>query len=57
MTVYQKTFSLRHISIDEAVKVLMLLGPRTLMAKFDVDCMYRNAAMHLDEHYLFDIFS
>ena len=46
-------FSLQHISVDDAITILMVLGPAALMAKFDVESAYRNVAMHPDERYLF----
>ena len=46
-------FSLQYISVDDAIKILMVLGPRALMAKFDVESAYRNVAMRPDERYLF----
>ena len=46
-------FSLQYISVDDAIKILMALGPGALMAKFDVESAYRNVAMRPDEHYLF----
>ena len=46
-------FSLQYISVDDAIKILMALGPGALMAKFDVESPYRNVAMRPDEHYLF----
>ena len=46
-------FSLQYISVDDAIKILMVLGPGALMAKFDVESAYRNVAMRPDERYLF----
>jgi hypothetical protein len=46
-------FSLQYISVDDAIRILMHLGPGALMAKFDVECAYRNVAMRPDERYLF----
>ncbi|XP_028416203.1 uncharacterized protein LOC114540089 [Dendronephthya gigantea] len=48
-------FSLHYISVDDAVKILVQLGPGALMAKFDVESAYRNIAMRPDERYLFGI--
>lgn len=45
-------FSLRYISVDDAISVLMELGPGALMAKFDVECAYRNIPIHPSERYL-----
>ena len=36
----KETFSIRYISVDVAMKVLMELGARALMAKFDVLSAY-----------------
>ena len=38
----REPFSIRYISVDVAIKVLMELGPGALMAKFDVLSAYRN---------------
>ena len=46
-------FSPQHIPVDNAIKILMVLGPRALMAKFDVESVYRNIAMRPDKRYLF----
>ena len=47
------SFLLQYISVDDAIKILMVLGPGALMAKFDVESAYRNVAMRSDERYLF----
>ena len=46
-------FSLQYISVDDAIRILMHLGPGALMAKFDVESAYRNVAMRPDERFLF----
>lgn len=46
-------FSLQYISVDDAIRILMRLGPGALMAKFDVQSAYRNIALRPDERYLF----
>lgn len=46
-------FSLQYISVDDAIKILMVLGPGALMAKFDVESAYRNVAIRPDERHLF----
>ena len=48
----REQFSLRYISVDTAITVLMELGPGALMAKFDVECAYRNIPIHESERYL-----
>ena len=49
------TFSIRHISVDVAIKVLMELGPQALMAKFYVLSAYRNIPIHPDDCHLLGI--
>ena len=46
-------FSLQYISVNDAIKILMALGPGALMAKFDVGSAYRNVAMRPGERYSF----
>ena len=48
-------FLLQYISVDNAIKILMVLGPGALMAKFDAESAYRNVAMCPDERYLFSM--
>ena len=45
-------FSLHYITVDDAIKALIELGPGALMAKFDVQAAYRNLAIHPDDRYL-----
>lgn len=45
-------FSLHYITVDDAIKALVELGPGALMAKFDVQAAYRNLAIHPDDRYL-----
>ncbi|XP_028409426.1 uncharacterized protein LOC114532033 [Dendronephthya gigantea] len=46
-------FSLTYISVDHAIARLVQLGPGALIAKFDVECAYRNIALRPDERFLF----
>ena len=52
----REPFSIRYISVDVAIKVLMELGPGTLMAKFDVLAAYRNIPIHPDDRHLLGMF-
>lgn len=45
-------FSLQYISVDDAIRALVELGPGALMAKFDVESAYRNIPIHRSDRYL-----
>ena len=45
-------FSLHYITVDDAIKALVELGPGALMAKFDVQAAYRNLAIYSADRYL-----
>ena len=51
----REPFSIRYISVDVAIKVLMELGPQALMAKFYVLSAYRNIPIHPDDCHLLGI--
>ena len=42
--------SLQYASIDDAVKLIMLLGPGTQLAKLDIKDAYRIVPVHPDDH-------
>ena len=48
----QEPYSLRYISVDSAISLLMELGPGAVMAKFDIECAYRNIPIRLEDRYL-----
>ena len=48
----KEPFSIRYISVDTGIRVLMELGPGALMAKFDVTCAYWNILIHPEDLYL-----
>ena len=45
-------YSLRYITVDDAIRSLVSLGPGALMAKFDVQAAYRNVPIHPDDRFL-----
>ena len=45
-------YSLHYASVDDAIRILLQLGPGGLMAKFDVESAYRNVPIHPDDRYL-----
>ena len=47
--------SLQYASIDDAVKLIMQLGPGTQLAKLDIKDAYRIVPVHPDDHHLLAI--
>ena len=45
-------FTLHYITLDQVIRLVSKLGPRALMAKFDVDAAYRNVPVHPSRHVL-----
>ena len=45
-------YSLKYVTVDDAIRSLVNLGPGALMAKFDVKAAYRNIPIHPDDRYL-----
>lgn len=45
-------FSLHYVSVDDAIRALVDLGPGALMAKFDVQAAYRNVPIHPHDRFL-----
>jgi hypothetical protein len=45
-------FSLKYVTVDDAIQALMDLGPGALMAKFDVKAAYRNIPIHPEDRHL-----
>ena len=45
-------YSLHYTSVDDAIRILLQLGPGELMAKFDVESAYRNMPIHHEDRYL-----
>ena len=45
-------YSLHYTSVDDAIRILLQLGPGELMAKFDVESAYRNVPIHHEDRYL-----
>ena len=45
-------YSLKYVTVDDAIRSLVDLGPGALMAKFDVKAAYRNIPIHPDDRYL-----
>ena len=45
-------FSLHYVSVDDAIRALVALGPGALMAKFDVRAAYRNVPIHPEDRFL-----
>ena len=45
-------YSLHYTSVDDAIRILLQLGPGGLMAKFDVESAYRNVPIHHEDRYL-----
>ena len=39
-------FTLHYITLDQVIRLVSKLGPRALMAKFDVEAAYRNVPAH-----------
>ena len=48
----KEPYSLHYASVDDAIRILLRLGPGALMAKFDVKSAYRNSAIHPEDRYL-----
>ena len=46
-------YSLQYISVDDAIRILMVLGPGALIAMLDVVNAYRNVALRPNKRYLF----
>jgi hypothetical protein len=49
-------FSMRYISVDDAIKSLVDIGPGALMAKFDVQAAYRNIPINVSDRHLLGIY-
>ena len=47
--------SLQHASIDDAIKLIMQLGPGTQLAKLDIKDAYRIVPVHPDDHHFLAI--
>ena len=45
-------FSVQYITVDDLIDGIIERGKGTLMAKFDVECAYRNVAVHPEDRYL-----
>ena len=45
-------FSMDYIHLDKIIKMIAKHGPGALMAKFDVEAVHRNIAVHPADHYL-----
>ena len=45
-------YSLKYVTVDDAIRSLVDLGPGELMAKFDVKAAYCNIPIHPDDRYL-----
>ena len=45
-------FSLLYIKVDQVIRMVSGYGPGALMAKFDVECAYRNIPVHPDDRFL-----
>ena len=48
----REQFSLKYVSVETAIAILMEVGPGALMAKFDIECAYRNIPIIPQERYL-----
>jgi hypothetical protein len=40
---------MRYISVDDAIRSLVVIGPAALMAKFDVKTAYRNIPINVSD--------
>ena len=49
----KEPYSMHYVTVDDAIRELISLGPGTLMAKFDVEAAYRNIPIHPSDHFLF----
>ena len=45
-------YSLKYVTVDDAIRSLVDLGPGALMAKFDVKAAYRNIPIHPGDRFL-----
>ena len=45
-------FTLHYISVDQVSHMVLQFGKGALMAKFDVEAVYRNIAVHPADRYL-----
>jgi hypothetical protein len=48
-----ESWTLQYIKIDDVVAMVAKHGPGVLMAKFDVECAYRNIPVHPAERYIY----
>lgn len=51
-SVPKEPYSLPYIFVDPAIVALMEMGPWVIMAKFDIECAYRNAPIDPGDRYL-----
>ena len=49
-------FSMRYISVDDAIRSLVDIGPGALMAKLDVQAAYRNIPINVSDRHLLGIY-
>jgi hypothetical protein len=49
-------FSMRYISIDDAIRSLIVIGPGALMAKFDVQAAYRNIPINVSDRHMLGMY-
>ncbi|CAB4001526.1 Hypothetical predicted protein, partial [Paramuricea clavata] len=52
----QDPFSMRYISVDDAIRSLVVIGPGALMAKFDVQAAYRNIPINVSDRHLLGMY-
>jgi hypothetical protein len=47
---------MRYISVDDAIRSLVDIGPAALMAKFDVKTAYRNIPINVSDRHLLGMY-